>query len=57
MYEKVSTTLDFVEREKKTLEFWKENKKRVGEVCEKCRNEIDCESALRSRKRKHGEWR
>ena len=26
MYEKVSTTLDFVEREKKTLEFWKENK-------------------------------
>lgn len=38
-------------------EFWKENKKRVGEVCEKCRNEIDCESALRSRKRKHGEWR
>ncbi len=26
MYEKVSTTLNFVEREKKTLEFWKENK-------------------------------
>ena len=26
MYEKVSTTLDFVEREKKTLEFWKKNK-------------------------------
>ena len=22
-------------------EFWKDNKKRVGEVCEKCRDEID----------------
>ncbi|MBQ9832977.1 MAG: class I tRNA ligase family protein, partial [Clostridia bacterium] len=26
MYKKVSTSLDFVEREKETLEFWKENK-------------------------------
>ena len=25
MYEKVSTNLNFQEREKKTLEFWKEN--------------------------------
>ena len=22
-------------------EFWKDNKKRAGEVCEKCRDEID----------------
>lgn len=22
-------------------EFWKDNKKRVGEVCEKCRDEVD----------------
>lgn len=26
MYEKVSTNLNFVEREQKTLDFWKENK-------------------------------
>ena len=26
MYEKVSTKLNFVEREEKVLEFWKENK-------------------------------
>ena len=25
MYQKVSTNLNFVDREKKTLEFWKEN--------------------------------
>ena len=29
----------------------------VGEVCEKCRDEIDYERIIRSRKRKHGEWR
>ena len=22
-------------------EFWKDNKKRVGEVCEECRDEVD----------------
>lgn len=38
-------------------EFWKGNKKRVGDVCERCRDEIDCERIIRSRKRKHGEWR
>ena len=26
LYEKVSTNLSFVEREKKTLDFWNENK-------------------------------
>ena len=26
-------------------EFWKDNKKRVGEVCEECRNEVDDKSS------------
>lgn len=28
-------------------EFWKDNKKRVGEVCEECRNEVDCDNVRR----------
>ena len=35
-------------------EFWKDNKKRSGEVCEKCRNEIDYDQ-VRRRKAKAGE--
>lgn len=35
-------------------EFWKDNKKRVGEVCEKRRNEIDYDQ-VRRRKAKAGE--
>ena len=35
-------------------EFWKDNKKRAGEVCEKCRNEIDYDQ-VRRRKAKAGE--
>lgn len=38
-------------------EFWKGNKKCVGDVCERCRDEIDFERIIRSEKRKHGEWR
>lgn len=30
-------------------EFWKDNKKRVGEVCEECRSEVD-NSNVRRRK-------
>ena len=30
-------------------EFWKDNKKRVGEVCEECRDEVD-NSSVRRRK-------
>jgi len=30
-------------------EFWKDGKKRVGEVCEKCRDEVD-DSNVRRRK-------
>lgn len=26
-------------------EFWKDNKRRVGEVCEECRNEVDDKSS------------
>lgn len=32
MYKKVSTSLNFVEREKETLAFWKENKDRKSVV-------------------------
>lgn len=35
-------------------EFWKDNKKRASEVCEKCRNEIDYDQ-VRRRKAKAGE--
>lgn len=35
-------------------EFWKDNKKRAGEVCEKCHNEIDYDQ-VRRRKAKAGE--
>lgn len=28
-------------------EFWKDNKKRVGEVCEECRNEVDDDNVRR----------
>lgn len=28
-------------------EFWKDNKKRVGEVCEKCRDEVDGDNVRR----------
>lgn len=35
-------------------EFWKDNKKCVGEVCEKCRDEIDYDQ-VRRRKAKAGE--
>lgn len=35
-------------------EFWKDNKKRAGEVCEKCRDEIDYDQ-VRRRKAKAGE--
>ena len=30
-------------------EFWKDNKKRVGDVCEECRDEVD-DKNVRSRK-------
>lgn len=29
-------------------EFWKDNKKRVGEVCEKCRDEVDYKNVRRA---------
>lgn len=32
-------------------EFWKDNKKRVGDVCERCRNEVDDENARRRKGR------
>lgn len=35
-------------------EFWKDNKKCVSEVCEKCRDEIDYDQ-VRRRKAKAGE--
>ena len=31
-------------------EFWKDGKKRVGEVCEKCRDEIDYSNAREEQK-------
>ena len=39
-------------------EFWKCNKKRVGDVCEKCRDEIDCGSIRRgkAKMRPDGIW-
>ena len=30
-------------------EFWKDNKKRVGEVCEECRDEVDDEYVRRAK--------
>lgn len=33
-------------------EFWKDNKKRVGDVCERCRNEVDDENARRRKGRR-----
>lgn len=32
-------------------EFWKDNKKRVGDVCEMCRNEVDDENVRRRKSR------
>lgn len=32
-------------------EFWKDNKKRVGDVCERCRNEVDDKNARRRKSR------
>ena len=45
VYRKVDTNLNFVDREKEVEKFWKDNKKRVGEVCEECRNEVDDKSS------------
>ena len=47
MYRKVDTNLNFVDREKEVEKFWKDNKKRVGEVCERCRDEVDDENVRR----------
>lgn len=33
-------------------EFWKDNKKRVGEVCEKCRDEVDGDNV----RRRNAKW-
>lgn len=33
-------------------EFWKDNKKRVGEVCEKCRDEVDDDNVRRRNAKK-----
>ena len=33
-------------------EFWKDNKKRVGEACEKCRDEVDDDSVRRRNAKK-----
>ena len=30
-----------------TREFWKDNKQRIGEVCEECRDEVDVSNARR----------
>lgn len=51
---KCGAYLDHVERTCYPREFWKDNKKRAGEVCEKCRNEIDYDQ-VRRRKAKAGE--
>lgn len=32
-------------------EFWKDNKKRVGDACERCRNEVDDKNARRRKGR------
>ena len=47
MYRKVDTNLNFVDREKEVEKFWKDNKKRVGEVCEECRDEVDDKNVRR----------
>ena len=47
VYRKVDTNLNFVDREKEVEKFWKDNKKRIGEVCERCRDEIDYGSIRR----------
>ena len=36
-------------------EFWKDNKKRVGEVCEECRDEVDDKNVRRGN-RVQREW-